>query len=127
MDNLIVFFPGKFQPLHLGHILTIAKLRKEYTTVIVGITSDTIEIYSKEEIRDMLKTIFPNIEVVDIPFKLTRLDDIKKLPYFNILITAENDEVIKWASEHKINCKSISRSSCIGCSGTELRKLWNIN
>jgi hypothetical protein len=75
----------------------------------------------------MINTIFPDIEVIDIPHKLTTLEDLRILPKFNILITAENDEVIKWATEHNINCKSITRSHCIGCSGTELRKLWNIH
>ena len=123
------FFPGKYQPPHLGHVLTIAKLYKKYNTIIIGINSDTHSIISKLEIKRIFKTIFPNIIVVYIPFKLTtlsKLDLSLVVPEFDILITAENKEVYHWAKQQNIKVKNIKRSKCIGCSGTELRKLYGL-
>jgi len=39
-----VLFPGKFQPPHLGHIITIMRLRKDYNKIIIGITDDKPEV-----------------------------------------------------------------------------------
>jgi len=128
-NNLIAFFPGKFQPPHMGHILTISKLYHKYKKVIIGITSDKYKVVSKAYIKRIFGTIFPDAIIVFIPFKLTSLSKLELsllLPEYDILITAENNEVLKWAKKEGIRVKNIKRSKCIGDSGTKLRKLYGL-
>ena len=57
MNNKIALFSGRFDPVHLGHILTIGKLLQKYKKVIVCILD-----YPGREFCDigLVKEIFKN-------------------------------------------------------------------
>lgn len=120
----IVFFPGKFQPPHIGHVLTISKLLDKYTKVIVGISDDEPRVMSFEEIRDIFNTIFRGqIEIVYVEGVLTKKRDLNGLPSFDFLASG-NEKVLEWGRKMELSVKKIPRSKGVGYSGTELRTLY---
>lgn len=130
-DNnmVIAFFPGKFQPPHLGHILTILQYYDEYDKIIVGVTEGPPRVMTLDDTCSILKECFrylPKIEVY--PIKYT-MDDKSALPYlpsgWDEILTG-NPYVINLAKEMGWKYRFVERSSGIGYSGTELRKLWNM-
>ena len=63
----IAFFPGKFQPVHLGHIVTLMSIYNEYDKIIVGITEDKPDIISQEERKSIFESVLkylPKFEIV---------------------------------------------------------------
>ena len=122
-----VFFPGKFQPPHIGHVRTISKLLMKYQQIIVGVTEGEPRVVPQEEVIKQFKEIFAIIpgyraRFVPIEGTLTDYQSLNGIPEFDILVTG-NDEVIKWAIDLEICVKKIPRSKGIGCSGTEIRSL----
>ena len=117
------FFPGKFQPPHIGHVLTISKILKKYN-VIIGISPDGPNIISQNEVINIFKTIFVNrVEYFIFDNVLSNYKDVNIFPYFDIILTG-NIEIINWAKKLKLPVEKIPRSNCIGGSGTELRRLY---
>ena len=120
---ITVFFPGKFQPPHIGHVMTISKLINNYEKVIIGITEDKPRIVSREEIQTIYETIFgKKVEYRFIDGVLTDYKTTEGLPKFDILISG-NSDVIEWGLKLGIAVKSMPRSKGIGCSGSEVREL----
>jgi len=118
----IAFFPGKFQPPHIGHILTISKLMKKYQ-IIIGISPDRPRVISQKEVKKIFQTIFENkVDYFIFDNTLTMYKEINTFPYFDIILTG-NDEVISWANRMKLENDKIPRSKCIGGCGTELRRV----
>ena len=126
-----VFFPGKFQPPHIGHVVTIAKLlsNDSFDKLVVGITEDTPKVMEPIQIKKIFDTIFDHarkwktIDVVLIGGVLTEKKDNKELPPFDILISG-NKKVIDWGKSIGLETQYFSRSEGIGYSGTELRGLY---
>ena len=124
---MIAFFPGKFQPPHLGHMLTIAGLLDKYNKVIIGVTDDIPKVLEQNERIDIFKKIFKHtksIEVVPIQGILTQYtsNDISLLPDFDVCVSG-NREVINNLKLLGINSKFSERSKGVGYSGTEIRSL----
>lgn len=127
---MIAFFPGKFQPPHLGHILTILQYYDEYDKIIVGVTEGPPRIMTLDETCNILRKVFKYMNKIEIyPIKYT-MDDESAIPYlpkeWDIVITG-NPKVVELARKYKWKCRYVSRAKGIGYSGTELRKLWNMN
>jgi len=123
----IAFFPGKFQPVHLGHIITIMNIYDKYDKIIIGITSDTPEILSLEERKEIFNTVFkhlPKIEIILIKQVITGSKNVDYLPKFDICLTG-NDLVIKTMHKLGKKAKYLDRSIGIGYSGREIRTLLN--
>ena len=123
--KMIALFPGKFQPLHLGHIVTIRRLQKTYEKVIVLVTKDG-SYMSQEEIVNTLKEVLPEVEVATISGRLvdrTRFSLKRQLRnlHFDIIVSGNND-VIDWALKVDIPSCYYPRSTGPLFSGTELRK-----
>ncbi|MFA5395060.1 MAG: hypothetical protein WC346_03485 [Methanogenium sp.] len=107
----IGFFPGKFNPPHMGHFLTIMRLSKKYN-IIVGLTEDRPKnSFSKKVI---LKTLMEleeyGIKIIELKGKLVEKKDLSGLPKFDVLLSG-NLEVIKWAKKMKIRHEFVKRSS----------------
>jgi nicotinamide mononucleotide adenylyltransferase len=118
----VAFFPGKFQPPHIGHVLTISKLMKKYH-VIIGISPDDPRVISQKEVKCIFETIFGDrADYFIFDYMLTTYRQIDDFPKFDVILTG-NDQVINWAKKLKLKVKKIPRSKCIGGSGTELRRL----
>jgi len=121
----VAFFPGKFQPPHLGHIQTLMKLYPKYDEIIIGITEDSPRIISPKETKQTFESVLkylPKFKIVLIKGTLVLKKSTEGLPDFDVLVTG-NDKVIQWANKMKIKSKFLDRSTGIGYSGTELRAL----
>jgi nicotinamide mononucleotide adenylyltransferase len=123
----IAFFPGKFHPPHFGHIQTILKTLPHYKQVIVGVSEHLPinAITSPLEILDALKEFFANfhnVRVVLIKGILVEKQDLNDLPYFDVLLSG-NDEVLEWGKNHELSTQYIARSSSEACSGSNIREI----
>jgi nicotinamide mononucleotide adenylyltransferase len=125
-NDQIAFFPGKFHPPHIGHIITILNFLPKYKKVIIGVSEHMPEtaIATPDEIINMLKSFFLNfdgdIEIYKIKGVLVEKKDTIGLPKFDILLSG-NKDVLDWAYSMGIECKYTERSTCI--NGTEVRRL----
>ena len=124
----IAFFPGKFQPPHLGHIMTLMQLYQEYDKIIVGITEDGPNIMSQEERKAIFEKAFehlPKFKVVLLKGVLTENISLKDLPEFDICISGNKKVIEKIRSLGK-EAKFFRRTKGIYFSGTKIRKLLNL-
>lgn len=122
----IAFFPGKFQPPHIGHVLTLSKLLKRYD-IIIGISPDEPRVVSQQVVKETFETIFDDkIQYFIFDKVLSNYQNISFLPKFDVLLTG-NEKIIEWAKKLEIPVEKIPRSKCIGSSGSELRGLCEKN
>ena len=61
---MIAFFPGKFVPPHLGHIITIMSIYEKYDKVIVGITDESDLIISQKERESIFQSVFKHLSKI---------------------------------------------------------------
>jgi len=123
----VAFFPGKFQPPHLGHIMSLMQLYPEYDKIIVGITEDGPNVLSQEERKTIFEKAFehlPKFEVVLIKGVLTEMNSLKDLPEFDICISG-NKKVIEKIRGLGKETKFFHRTEGMYFSGTKIRKLLN--
>lgn len=99
------YFPGKFNPPHMGHAATILKLKEEYDLEVV-VTGDIPENskLSQDEIVSELQNLSVNVSKLD-----GKLIDLDKSPFNGIILTG-NEEVIKWCEKTRTSYKYIDRS-----------------
>lgn len=117
-----LFFPGKFQPPHIGHVITISKL-KNIGNVIIGISEDSPQIIPIQKVLDIFKTIFNgSVDYFLIKGRLIDYKNIEGFPNFDVLVSG-NDKVIEWGLKIGLAVKRFPRSEGIGCSGEELRRM----
>ena len=125
----VAFFPGKFSPPHLGHILTIMNVYDEYDRIIVGITEGPPRVNTKEEAYVILNQVFRKLQKIELRLIEGTMDDgsaMNNLPdEWDILLTG-NPLVIDIARANRWNYRYVPRSKGIGYSGTELRKLYEM-
>jgi len=88
-------FSGRFQPPHLGHVLTLMDIYPRYSKIIVAVTNYTYEgkkphVLPRDKVKEILEKIFrhlPKIEVVlteeGFPVRKTFTD----LPEFDVVVT----------------------------------------
>ena len=57
-----ILFIGKFQPPHLGHVLTIKKLLKKYPNVTIGITQGKPQFFNRKKLNLYLRMFFNQIK-----------------------------------------------------------------
>ena len=66
----VAFFPGKFQPVHMGHITSLMRIFDDYDKIIIGITSDSPNVLSLNERKE------------EFAYKKLELEAQKKLAQF---------------------------------------------
>lgn len=124
-EESVAFFPGKFQPPHLGHVITIGDLLQTYKKVIIGITDDVPHVLSIEERIAIFQKAFSytdNVEVIGFRNTvLTGLEDLSILPEFDICLSG-NQEVLDFMKTKGFEVMKVDRATGIGFSGTEIRK-----
>lgn len=121
----VAFFPGKFQPPHLGHIITLMQLYPLYDEIIVGITEDTPQVLTQEERKRIFEKAFaylPKFKVVLLRGILTKYTSLAKLPDFDICLSG-NEKVVDKIKQLGKEAKLIPRSKGVYFSGTEIREL----
>jgi len=125
----IAFFPGKFQPVHLGHIITLMKLYNKFDRIIIGITEDKPEVLTQEERKKLFNSVLKHLskfEIVLIKGTIAGSKSADNLPDFDICLTG-NQKVIDTLNKLGLKSKFIKRSRGIGHSGTDLRGLTKEN
>lgn len=123
MKKKTVFFPGKFQPPHIGHVLTISKLLKKYK-IIIGISADGPRVLSQQDVKNIFQIIFDDrSDYFIFDGVLSDYKEIEKFPHFDIVLTG-NNKIIEWAKRLNLNVKKFPRTKCIGDSSTKLRSLY---
>lgn len=119
---MIYYFPGKFQPPHIGHVMTICKLMND-NHIIIGISEGPPRVMKREEVKKIFEIIFGSkVNYHFIDGVLTDHKNLESLPNFDVLVSG-NDEVLQWGLKLGLTVKKVSRSECIGASGTEIRSI----
>ncbi len=65
-----VLYPGRFQPFHAGHAAVIEQLQDEGLEVVVAIRDtplSEVDPFSIEERITLIRSKFPEIEIIVIP------------------------------------------------------------
>ena len=121
----VAFFPGKFQPVHMGHITSLMKIYDDYDKIIIGITSDSPAILSLQERREIFEKVLSKFNKFKYVFFDTALVDIKDkaiLPKFDVCVTG-NLAVVDYMKKNNFKTRILSRSEGVGYSGTEIRSI----
>lgn len=122
-------FLGKFQPPHVGHIMTILKLADEYDEVIVGITDSYPKIISQKISHEILDKILSNSSN-NIKVELVKGDFTKGTASiesnFDVLCSG-NEKVLEKGRELGYLTKFIERYNDRIYSGTNERKVLENN
>ena len=121
----VAFFPGKFQPVHMGHITSLMKIYDDYDKIIIGITSDDPRILSLQERREIFEKVLSKFNKFKYVFFDTALVDIKDkaiLPKFDVCVTG-NPIVVDYMKKNNFKTRILSRSKGVGYSGTEIRSI----
>lgn len=118
---MIALFPGRFQPPHIGHILTLVRLCSLYDKIIVAVSTYTFggekpHIIEPDESVKVLKEIFellPKLEIIGpIPGFLER-EDLNDYPYFDEVISGD-PLVIQHARKLHVKCTYVPCSTVGG-------------
>jgi len=123
----VAFFPGKFQPVHMGHITSLMKIFDDYDKIIIGITSDSPNVLSLNARKEVFESVLSRYNKFEYVFFKTALVDIKDksiLPYFDVCVTG-NQEVVDYMEKNNFKTRLLSRSEGVGYSGTEIRSIPN--
>jgi len=126
---MIGLFVGKFQPPHLGHVISIMSIYNDYDKIIIGVTEGEPRVMSLDKTVTILDLVFEHLPKIEVyPIKGT-LDNRSAIPYlpdeWDEIITG-NSLVINLAKEEGWNYRYLPRTKGIGYSGTELRKLYEL-
>ena len=125
----VAFFPGKFQPVHLGHVVTLMSIYNDYDRIIVGITQDGPTVLTQEQIRDIFKSslkYLPKFEIVLIKGSIENSSSLHNLPEFDVCVSG-NQKVIDKICNLGKPTRYIERSEGVNFSGTEIRTLLNMD
>jgi nicotinamide mononucleotide adenylyltransferase len=123
----VAFFPGKFHPPHIGHILTMLNILPRFKKLIIGISEDTPndKITTPNNIKDTLGLFFnnfKNVELCIIKGVLIQKESLEGLPKFDVLLSG-NPDVLIWAKNQGVEACFEPRSEGVFCSGTEIRRI----
>lgn len=128
--NKTAIFPGRFQPPHLGHVLTLMKIYPLYDKIIIAVTSYTYggrkkQVLKPREVKRIFENVFkylPKYKVVTVGkgfIERRRFDD---LPMFDVVVTG-NLETIRRMEKLGVKARYMPRSEGVpGWSGIELRE-----
>ena len=125
----IAFFPGKFHPPHVGHILTVLNILPKYNKLIIGVSEDLPK-NKVTNVNDIINTLnlffksFDNVEICSIRGVLVDKTNLDGLPDFDVLLSG-NQDVLSWAEKYNLKAEYIPRSEGVFCEGTEIRGVIN--
>ena len=121
----VAFFPGKFQPVHMGHVTSLMKIFDDYDKIIIGITSDPPNVLSLNARKEIFESVLSRFNKFEYVFFDTALIDIKDktiLPQFDVCVTG-NQKVVDYMKKNNFKTRLLSRSEGVGYSGTEIRSI----
>ena len=108
---MIALFPCKANPPHLGHIITLLKIKDDYDKIIVDLL-DADLLISAEESIEILKQVF---DYFPEKFIFTThkesygaMKDFSNLPSFDIVVTG-NEKIYKNMQKNGFKIRIIER------------------
>ena len=113
----VALFPGRFQPPHLGHVITIMRIYPIYDEILVAITEYTYEgtkkrVLPTRKIIRILEKLFahlPKIKVVTIGRGIIERRSFDDLPPCNYIVSG-NMGVILAAEKAGYKARLIPRA-----------------
>ena len=120
---MIALFPGKFQPPHIGHVISIIRIYEKYTKIIIGITEDGPIVMEQQKRVEMMQEVFKfmdKVEVIPLRGVIEEYVDNSLFPEFDICLSG-NKKVVEKIRFLGMNAEFLDRSKGIGFSGTEIR------
>jgi phosphopantetheine adenylyltransferase len=93
-------------PPHLGHILTLLKIKDDYDKIIVALSDydfdgakpSVMQMSERKRIVHSVLKYFPQFEIIDFKGAFRKRTDFSDLPKFDIVVTASKgvyDNVLK--------------------------------
>ena len=119
---MVALFPVKANPPHLGHILTLLRIKDDYDKIIISVLDVNLFITPKEVIKIFKKVFdhFPNkFHYFIHQYSFTTKTEFDYLPPYDIIVTA-NKKVYDNVKKHGINVKLIERTPYY--RGEDIRK-----
>lgn len=124
-------FPGRFQPPHIGHIMTLIDIYPLYDKIIVAVTKFTWwgekkQVIKPSEIVEILRELLkhmPKYEVILTDEGFNERVQFDDLPKFDVVVTGDK-RILERLPPLGIKVDYIPRSNLAGfeISGTILRK-----
>ncbi len=117
-------FLGRFQPPHVGHILTLRRLAQNYDKVIVGVTEAQPSVMQTSEVIGILRLLVPeeNFEIVPVQGSVEAGSAIINFP-FDVCCSG-NVAVLNKMADRGFKTEFIERSLDSIFSGTRERQLY---
>jgi len=115
-------FPGRFQPPHLGHIVTAMRLYKEYDKIIIAVTEAKPRCMTPKQTKAIFDEVFENIPKYKVII-IRGEEWMDNIPNGIDVVITGNNHSIKRLEERKIPYHKVPRAEGIGFTGTELRRL----
>lgn len=121
----IALFPGRFQPFHRGHLLSVQKILQENKHVIIGIRNTPLDdrrnIFSVVERRVIIREILADAQIDDSRVSVIVIDNetlgMELSYFFNIVYTGNDQMRSLFEPEYLVNTRIVR-----GYSATEVRK-----
>jgi len=126
-------FPGRFQPPHIGHILTLMRMYPLYSEIIIAITTYTYggtkkHVMRQREVKNIFEKVFkylPKYRVIIIGKGFIERDNYDDLPKFDVVVTGNTQTINKL---EKLNIKNRyqprSKIGKLEINGQMLRELY---
>lgn len=126
-------FPGRFQPPHLGHVLTLMRMYPLYSEIIIAVTTYTYggtkkHMMRQREVKAILEKVFkhlPKYRVIIIGKGFIERDNYNDLPKFDVVVTG-NMQIINKLEKLNMKTRYQPRSKIgkLEINGQMLRELY---
>lgn len=130
----VAIFPGRFQPPHLGHVLTLMRMYPLYSEIIIAVSTYTYggtkkHVMRQREVKDILEKVFkhlPKYRVIIIGKGFLERDNYDDLPKFDVVVSG-NMQLINKLEKLNIKTRHQPRSKIgkLEINGQMLRELFN--
>ena len=130
--NRIAIFPGRFQPPHLGHIMTLMRIYGDYDQIIMTVSENIYDgaktqVIPAREVTKILEEVFqylPKIRILYIGKGFLERDNYDGLPQFDVLVSGNPIQIAQAKGLGKATrFHPRSKIGNLEISGTLLRRI----
>lgn len=120
MQNKTILFPGKFQPPHTGHFLTIHGLLEKYQRVIIAVTESNL-LLNQQQIKNIFEKIFTDDRISVIIVSGSIEDGSAKIDIEFDVCASGNPKVLEIMATKGFEVEFLERSRDDIWEGTRIR------